>query len=93
MGMYTTINGNEIKYSGLLAKAGSPISKPQMGIITFQRDQVYSLAVNLADEISKAQVRASEPYTIIEVRSACDKLMAILEWIDSEDNNQELNFA
>lgn len=93
MGMYTTINGIEIKYSGLLAKAGSPISKIESGIVIFQRDQVYSLAVNLSDEISKTQVLASEPHTIMEVRTACNKLLSILEWVDSEKNNQELIFA
>lgn len=92
MGMYATIKGNEIKYSGLLAKAGSPITKIENGVVTFERDQVFSLAVNLADEISKAQVQASEPHTVMEVRSACDKLLAITDWID-ETYKGGLTFA
>lgn len=91
MGMYATIKGQEIKYSGLLFKAGNPISHVNAGVVTFSRDQVYDLAVNLASEISKAHVLASEPHTVMEVRTACNKLLAITDWI--EENHESLTFA
>jgi hypothetical protein len=48
-------------------------------------------AVELAGMISDKRVLASEPYSIIEVSIACDKLLTIIDWL--ELNEQELVFA
>jgi len=91
MGMYATIKHTEVKYSGLLAEAGSEIKRVEDGAITFSRAEVLGLAVKLASKISAEYVMASAPYTVVALRMACDKLLLILDWIELRE--KELTFC
>ncbi len=89
--MYATIRKTEVKLSGMLAAAVSKITTIDNGVAVLSRDQVMQAAVELAGMISDRRVLASEPYSIIEISIACDKLLTILDWL--ELNEQELVFA
>jgi hypothetical protein len=94
MGMYATVNGREIKYSGLVAIAGSKIANIDSGMVTFSRDQVVDLAVLIAEAISDLRVAAHEIHVLRSISMACDKLEAIVLWLDSDDSiGSSLTFA
>ena len=93
MGAYATLNGTEVKYSGLLAQAGSNIGVSfDNGIVSFTRSQVMDLAIELARIISDTRVQAPDIYTVRQVAMACRKLEAIVMWIDS-NSGSFLHFA
>jgi hypothetical protein len=86
MGMYAMVNGEEIKFSGLLAIAGSKIATIEDGAISFSYSQLLDLAVELAAAISNTRVQAHEIHLLREISMACHKLEALVLWLDDNTN-------
>jgi hypothetical protein len=95
MGMDATINGREIRYSGLLAAAGATIKPVEQGMVSFDVSEVTLMAFELANSIDKVKIGGYEIQyqDVLEVRSATDKLLSLLEWLNEAMSDASLTFA
>ena len=97
MGAYATIAGREVKYSGLLAQAGANTGiRFDMGMVAMDTEQVTLVAFELAKLIDQSKLivdYAINYQDVLAIRMASDKLLSLLEWLDTAMSDEQLVFA
>lgn len=97
MGLYTTIRGEEIKYSGLFAKAATAAGIVVKGaVVQFTRDDVLCILVNIHRKLSSGLNLGEEygtAFSFENLASDTHRLALLYRWATYSDQRDTLTFT